>query len=427
MGGILNLNMKKLAGIIALLIFQLFLVGRGERLCAQVLVNNGGLIFSTNDTIYTNGGVSNEANGTFSNSGQLYINSSGSDPGYWSNIAGNAGFTNSAGVQGASTITCYLIGGNQNIEGNATTEFHNLRLRGSGIKQLNGVDAIVHDTLDLSTFELATGTNRLYVTNTDPNAIENVHSQGFVSSLAGGFLARNTAQASRYVFPVGSSIGQFRYRPVEVAPVNSASNQYAVRFFNDMADNDVPAYPVAQRQATMSRVNEYYYHNITREQGASPADITIYYDAASDGPTTGIAHWQNAPQWEDIVSSPDAPNYGYSSYTRQAWDFSNTSPAFALMKLINECGEMFVPTAFSPDGNGENDMECVYGKCVEELYFAIYDRWGEKVFETTDMTQCWDGTYRGRQMNTAVFVFYMKANLTDGTEVVKKGNISLIR
>lgn len=419
--------MKKSAIIFAVIIFQLFLVGKGGSLCAQVLVNNGGLIFSTNDTIYTNGGVWNTANGTFSNSGQLYINNSGTDPGYWSNTAGNAGFTSAGGVQGQSQITCYLIGGNQNIEGGSVTEFHNLRLRGSGIKQLDMNDAIVHDTLDLSTFELATGPNRLFVANTDPNAIENVHSQGFVSSLAGGYLARNTASSARYVFPVGSSIGTFRYRPVEIGPDNAASNQYAVRFFNDMADNDMPAYPIAQRQAAMSRVNELYYHNITRESGLSSASVTIYYDAALDGPTSGIAHWQNAPQWEDIVSSPDAPNYGYSAYTRQSWDFSETSPAFALMKLINECGEMFVPTAFSPDGNGENDMECVYGKCVDELYFAIYDRWGEKVFETTDMTQCWDGTYRGKQMNTAVFVFYMKARLTDGEEVVKKGNISLLR
>ncbi len=418
--------MKKLALISIFLFIQFFWKGEGAEILAQVLYNNGGLIFSSNDTIFANGGISNVADGlggqgTFRNSGQVYFTED------WTNSAGNAAFTNVVGTDGASAITCYMIGGNQSITGDDVTEFHNLRLRGTGgIKQLVAVNAIVHDTLDLSTFELATGANRLFVTNTDPNAIEFVNGSGYVSSLDGGWLARNTNSPVRYMFPVGSSVGQFRYRPVEIGPVDNFPNQYAVRMAN--VDPTTEGYPITQRQATISRVNEYYYHQITRESGLSPASITIYYDAAADGPVTGIGHWQNAPQWEDIVSNPDASNYGLTATTRAAWDFlTYPSPAFALMKLINECGEMFVPTAFSPDGNGENDMECVYGKCVKDIYFAIYDRWGEKVFETYDISQCWDGTFRGRQMNTAVFVYYMKATLITGDEVVKKGNISLFR
>jgi gliding motility-associated-like protein len=409
--------MKKLPIISVLAIFLFFLCGKRGELVAQVLFNNGGLIFSANDTIYANGGITNTANGEFSNSGQVYLTE------HWENNAGNAAFTNSAGVGGASSITCHLIGGNQNIEGLNITEFHNLRLGGSGLKQLLNVDAIVHDTLDLDNFELATGTNKLYVTNTDPNAIE--FNSGFVSSLNTGFLARNTASATRYIFPVGSSLGTFRFRPVEIAPNDNFPNQYAVRMAN--VDATTEGYPINQRQATMSRVNEYFYHQITRESGFSPADITVYYDGLSDGPVTGLAHWQNTPQWEDIISNPDAIQFGLNASTRTSWDFTLDGPAFALMKLYNECGEMFVPTAFSPDGNGENDMECVYGKCIKDLYFVIYDRWGEKVFETDDMTTCWDGTYRGKAMNTAVFVYYMKAQLTTGEEVVKKGNISLLR
>ncbi|HXC05157.1 MAG TPA: gliding motility-associated C-terminal domain-containing protein, partial [Bacteroidia bacterium] len=49
-----------------------------------------------------------------------------------------------------------------------------------------------------------------------------------------------------------------------------------------------------------------------------------------------------------------------------------------------ECGEIYVPNFFSPNGDGKNDFECVYGYCIQTLDFAIYDRWGEKVFETTD-------------------------------------------
>jgi gliding motility-associated-like protein len=91
------------------------------------------------------------------------------------------------------------------------------------------------------------------------------------------------------------------------------------------------------------------------------------------------------------------------------------------------CGEVFVPDAFSPNGDGHNDVECVYGKCIATLYFVIYDRWGNKVFETNDQNQCWDGTYDGKLMNTGEFVYYLNYTLNSGSKVSQKGNITLIR
>ncbi len=92
-----------------------------------------------------------------------------------------------------------------------------------------------------------------------------------------------------------------------------------------------------------------------------------------------------------------------------------------------DCGEVYVPNFFSPNGDGKNDFECVYGYCIQTLDFAIYDRWGEKVFETTDPKLCWDGSYHGKMMNTAVFVYYLKATLLNGQVVTQKGNITLDR
>lgn len=395
-------------------------------LFAQVMVNKGATIYSANDIIYANGGISNLMDsstmigGTFRNSGSVYLT------GDWTNSAGNAAFTSTIGTNGASTITCLMVGGNQNIQGNNVTEFHNLVLQGATntiLKQLNGVDAIVHDTLNLTDVEFATGTNTAYITNPATPSIQ--LASGFVSSLNGGALVRSTASTQTYLFPVGSSIGTNRYRPVEITPLSSFPTDYAVRFANDLPDNE--SFPINTKKATVSNVNPLFYHQIRRDIGSSPASITFYYDAAEVGETTGIGHWQNVPQWEDIPAAPAANKFGFSAMNAPSWDFSSPSPAFALIKLLNECGEMFVPNAFSPDNNGENDMECVYGKCVKSVYFAIYDRWGEKVFETTDLMKCWDGTYKGKDMNTAVFVYYMNAKLISGEEVIKKGNISLIR
>ncbi|MDP1746615.1 MAG: gliding motility-associated C-terminal domain-containing protein [Bacteroidota bacterium] len=421
--------MRKIILIIGFLFISLLWNRAGSSLFSQVMVNKGAKIYMANDIIFANGGISNLIDdstgmgGIFMNSGSIYIKNSGTDNGDWTNSAGNGAFTDIAGTNGASDITCYLIGGNQNIQGTAVTEFHNLVLQGSGVKQLNNINAIVRDTLNLNDRELATGSRTVFVTNP---AIPSIQlSTGFVSSLNGGALVRSTGATQSYLFPVGSSLGTLRYRPVEITPDNNFPNDYAVRMAN--VDATTESFDISLKKATVSTVNPVFYHQIRRDAGSANASITIYYDPNTDGEITGIGHWQNVPQWEDIPASPTANQFGFSAMNAPSWDFSSPSPAFALIKLLNECGEMFVPNAFSPDNNGENDMECVYGKCVKSLYFAIYDRWGEKVFETTDIMQCWDGTFRGKDMNTAVFVYVMRATLTTGEEVNKKGNISLIR
>jgi gliding motility-associated-like protein len=101
----------------------------------------------------------------------------------------------------------------------------------------------------------------------------------------------------------------------------------------------------------------------------------------------------------------------------------------ACIKITVEipCGEIFVPTAFSPNNDGSNELECVTGGCISSFHFAIYDRWGEKVFESTSQDLCWDGMYKGKLMNTAVFVYYLDVTYTNGETVKQKGNITLVR
>ena len=91
------------------------------------------------------------------------------------------------------------------------------------------------------------------------------------------------------------------------------------------------------------------------------------------------------------------------------------------------CGDVFVPSGFSPNNDGENDILCVYSDCMEHMTFSIYNRWGEKVYTTSSMTICWDGTWKGKELNSAVFVYVLEGSLINGQIVQQKGNISLIR
>jgi gliding motility-associated-like protein len=90
--------------------------------------------------------------------------------------------------------------------------------------------------------------------------------------------------------------------------------------------------------------------------------------------------------------------------------------------------ELFTPNIFSPNGDGSNDVFYVRGTGFDEFQLIIYNRWGEKVFETEDNSKGWDGTYEEEPLNPGVYVYYVFVRyIIDGKEVNKKGNITLIR
>lgn len=91
------------------------------------------------------------------------------------------------------------------------------------------------------------------------------------------------------------------------------------------------------------------------------------------------------------------------------------------------CGAIYLPNAFSPNNDNENDQECLMGNCIRAMHLVIYDRWGEKVFESHTQENCWDGTYKGEDEDTGVFTYYLDVTFTSGEKVFKKGNISLLR
>ncbi len=95
----------------------------------------------------------------------------------------------------------------------------------------------------------------------------------------------------------------------------------------------------------------------------------------------------------------------------------------------HKCGEpnIFVPNTFTPNGDGENDELWARGGNITKLDFSIYNRWGEKVFETADQSQGWDGTYKGDLAEPNVYVYYLTVECEEGEEFFKKGNVTLLR
>lgn len=88
---------------------------------------------------------------------------------------------------------------------------------------------------------------------------------------------------------------------------------------------------------------------------------------------------------------------------------------------------VFVPNAFSPNGDGLNDVLYVRSRIVKECTFVVYSRWGQKVFETSDMEVGWDGTFKGKPCQNGVYDYYLKVTCINDQENEIKGNVMLVR
>ncbi|MBA3970743.1 MAG: gliding motility-associated C-terminal domain-containing protein [Bacteroidetes bacterium] len=129
--------------------------------------------------------------------------------------------------------------------------------------------------------------------------------------------------------------------------------------------------------------------------------------------------------------NPTASPTSTTTYTVTIID-SSGCPRIATITiyvLSMQCdpADVFVPNTFTPNADGQNDILYVRGNMISELYFAVYDRWGELVFETKDQSKGWDGIYKGTKADPAVFAWYLNAKCYNGDELKKQGNTTLIR
>ncbi|MEZ5058478.1 MAG: gliding motility-associated C-terminal domain-containing protein [Saprospiraceae bacterium] len=87
---------------------------------------------------------------------------------------------------------------------------------------------------------------------------------------------------------------------------------------------------------------------------------------------------------------------------------------------------VFVPNVFTPNADDLNDI--LYARAPEstDYYFAIYNRWGELVFETNDPNIGWDGVFNGQAVNADVYGYFVRYNC-EGEVFFKKGNVSVLR
>jgi gliding motility-associated-like protein len=120
-----------------------------------------------------------------------------------------------------------------------------------------------------------------------------------------------------------------------------------------------------------------------------------------------------------------APTETKTYYLYVIDEFLQQSYDTVIVEVVN-C-DIFIPNIFSPNNDGLNDVLYVRGEGIAQLSFVIFNRWGEKVFETSDPHHGWDGTFKGKQAETGVYVYMVNVTLENGQTVKRSGNVTLVR
>jgi gliding motility-associated-like protein len=89
--------------------------------------------------------------------------------------------------------------------------------------------------------------------------------------------------------------------------------------------------------------------------------------------------------------------------------------------------EVFVPSAFSPNGDGRNDVLYARGPFIKDVTMKIYDRFGQMIFESPYIIYGWDGTKNFVPLNSGVYVYLVDGTFLDGTTFSKQGTVTLAR
>jgi len=93
---------------------------------------------------------------------------------------------------------------------------------------------------------------------------------------------------------------------------------------------------------------------------------------------------------------------------------------------INPPLSVYIPNAFTPDGDGLNDLFIPVGKGITEYTLQIFDRWGELIFQSSDFNKGWDGTYKSEPVPMGSYVYKISAKGNGSRVIEKNGSVTVV-
>ncbi|MFI5188032.1 MAG: gliding motility-associated C-terminal domain-containing protein, partial [Chitinophagales bacterium] len=158
--------------------------------------------------------------------------------------------------------------------------------------------------------------------------------------------------------------------------------------------------------------------------GTPPAAI---FNWVNSNPSIGLpgSGTGNIPSFL-VVNRGDDPVVSIITVTPQLGGCLGTPHNFNItVDPLNK--DVFVPNVFTPNGDGKNDKLYAYGNYIDKLEMKIFNQWGQQIAVINSLSQGWDGTQHGKPQPVGVYVYVLKAVMTDGRIINKKGSITLLR
>jgi gliding motility-associated-like protein len=139
-------------------------------------------------------------------------------------------------------------------------------------------------------------------------------------------------------------------------------------------------------------------------------------------PNSGIG---NIPPF-NVINRGDLPVIATITVTPQLGGCLGTPQSFNItVNPLNK--DVFVPNVFTPNGDGKNDKLFAYGNYIDKLEMRIFNQWGQQIAFINSLSQGWDGTQNGKPQPVGVYVYVLKAVMSDGRIIQLKGSITLLR
>lgn len=164
------------------------------------------------------------------------------------------------------------------------------------------------------------------------------------------------------------------------------------------------------------------------------AEHDTIIELSQEAVLTAIPSTSGSFEWipDDFVECPTcatttASPIDSTMYTVHFVDDNGCKAQSQVLVLVNFREGVGVPTAFSPNGDGMNDILYVKGIGLASVNLMVYNRYGELVFETNDQEVGWDGTYNNRAESNGVFTWVLQYAFVNGKRGIQKGNTTLIR
>ncbi|HRK27083.1 MAG TPA: gliding motility-associated C-terminal domain-containing protein, partial [Chitinophagales bacterium] len=173
---------------------------------------------------------------------------------------------------------------------------------------------------------------------------------------------------------------------------------------------------------------------LTANPTATATGGTVQLTATAASTLGTITSYVWTTSGPDALSCTDCPNPQVSVsqttlFTVTAQDsFGCSATASVQVVVLPQGNVVLIPNAFSPNGDGVNDLFRVSGVNVESMELFIYNRWGVEMFAASGAPNlAWDGTYKGTDQEIGVYVYYANITFTNGETETYKGNVTLIR